>query len=53
VSTLGGLIMSRLGRTPVVGDSVRLGNVRVDVEQVDRSRVVTAIVTLTDDEVTP
>jgi len=47
VSTLGGLITARLGRAPQIGDSVELGNVRVDVEQVDRSRVVTAIVTLT------
>jgi putative hemolysin len=47
VSTLGGLITARLGRAPEAGDSVELGNVRVDVERVDRSRVVTAIVTLT------
>ncbi|MHC4217646.1 MAG: hemolysin family protein [Planctomycetota bacterium] len=50
VSTLGGLITAHLGRVPEAGDSVELGNVRVDVEQVDRSRVVTAIVTLTGDE---
>ncbi|MHC4306271.1 MAG: hemolysin family protein [Planctomycetota bacterium] len=47
ISTLGGLITSRLGRAPLVGDSVELGNVRLDVEQVDRSRVVKVIVTLT------
>ena len=47
VSTLGGLITARLGRAAEAGDSVELGNVRVDVEQVDRSRVVTVIVTLT------
>jgi CBS domain containing-hemolysin-like protein len=49
VSTLGGLITARLGRAARAGDSVELGNVRIDVEQVDRSRVVTAIVTLTPD----
>jgi CBS domain containing-hemolysin-like protein len=49
VSTLGGLITARLGRAAEAGDSVELGNVRVDVEQVDRSRVVTVIVTLTSD----
>jgi len=49
ISTLGGLITSRLGRAPEAGDFVELGNVRVDVEQVDRARVVTAIVTLTPD----
>jgi len=49
ISTLGGLITAHLGRVPVTGDSVELGNVRVDVEQADRSRVVTAIITLTSD----
>ena len=46
ISTLGGLITAHLGRAPTTGDSVELGNVRVDVEQADRSRVVTAIITL-------
>jgi CBS domain containing-hemolysin-like protein len=46
ISTLGGLITAHLGRAPITGDSVELGNVRVDVEQADRSRVVTAIITL-------
>ncbi len=46
VSTLGGLIMQRLGRAPTVGDSVDLGNVRIEVESVVRSRVVSALITL-------
>jgi CBS domain containing-hemolysin-like protein len=49
ISTLGGLITAHLGRAPVAGDSLELGNVRVDVERADRARVVTAIVTLTTD----
>ncbi len=46
VATLGGLIFERLGRAPQTGDAVDLGNVRVEVEQVDRARVVSAIVTM-------
>jgi putative hemolysin len=49
ISTLGGLITAHLGRVPVAGDSLELGNVRVDVEHADRSRVVSAIITLTSD----
>ncbi|MHC4414009.1 MAG: hemolysin family protein [Planctomycetota bacterium] len=50
VATLGGLITATLGRAPEVGDEVRLGSARVEVERVERSRVVTAIVELTDDQ---
>lgn len=46
VATVGGLIMQKLGRTPEAGDRVRLGNVELEVEQTDRSRVVSAIITL-------
>lgn len=46
VSTLGGLIVERLGRAAEVGDVVELGNVRLQVAQVDRARVESAIVTL-------
>ncbi|MCH8006124.1 MAG: HlyC/CorC family transporter [Planctomycetes bacterium] len=46
VSTLGGLIVARLGRVPSVGDTTELGNLRLEVEQVDRSRVVFVTVTL-------
>lgn len=38
VSTVAGLVLARLGRLPVVGDEVRLGNVRLTVEAVE-SRV--------------
>ncbi len=48
VSTLGGLITSRLGRAAKVGDSVELGNVRLEVEQAERARVLSVIVALLD-----
>ena len=46
VATLGGLILAKLGRAPRVGDHVELGNVRLEVERIDRSRVLSVIVTL-------
>lgn len=46
VASLGGLIIERLGRAPEVGDEVTIGNIRLEVEAVDRARVETAIVTL-------
>ena len=46
-ATLGGLIVDGLGRAPAVGDTLRIGDAQVEVEEVDRARVVTAIVTLT------
>ena len=49
VTTLGGLIVARLGRAPHLGDVVELGNIRLEVEQVDRSRVVSLIVSLIDE----
>jgi CBS domain containing-hemolysin-like protein len=50
VATVGGLIMQSLGRLPTAGDVVRLGNVQLEVEQVDRARIVSAIITLLDEE---
>lgn len=50
VATLSGLIVAHLGRPPDVGDTVQLGNVRLEVEQVDHARVATAIVTLLDEQ---
>jgi CBS domain containing-hemolysin-like protein len=50
VATLGGLITNILGRGPEVGDSVDVGSVRLEVEQVDGARVATAIITLLDEE---
>lgn len=48
VATVGGLIIDRLGRVPEVGDAITLGNVRLEVAEVDKSRVIFATVTLTD-----
>ncbi len=49
VATLGGLIVSRLGRAPRQGDRVELGNVGLEVERVDSARVLSVVVTLLDD----
>ena len=48
VSTVGGLITALLGRLPRVGDRVRLGNLVMRVEQVQRGRVETATLQLAD-----
>jgi putative hemolysin len=42
VETVGGLIMARLGRIPVVGDEVAIGGWLVRVEQMDAMRVARA-----------
>lgn len=53
-STVGGLIMERLGRLPVAGDSVDFGAVRVRVASVVGRRVVGVLIELTDEPgVTP
>lgn len=38
-ATLGGLIMAELGRIPAVGDAIDLGNVRLEVHEMDQYRV--------------
>ncbi len=53
VATLGGFVVARLGRAPQVGDRVELGNVRLQVEQIDRARVLSIIVTLLEGETSP
>lgn len=42
ISTFNGLITDRLGRAPVVQDAIDFDGFRVEVERVERSRVVTA-----------
>jgi putative hemolysin len=39
VSTIGGLVMARLGRLPVVGDSTRLGNLDIRVAEMQARRI--------------
>jgi putative hemolysin len=51
VATLGGLIVERLGRAPEIGDAVVIDHVRLEVEQLEQSRVVAAILTLLPDSV--
>ena len=50
VATLGGLIFTRLGKAPRPGDAVELGNVRLEVEEVEGARVHSVIVTLLEPE---
>ncbi|MHC4992091.1 MAG: transporter associated domain-containing protein [Planctomycetota bacterium] len=40
------MIMQKLGRAPRVGDRVDLGNVRLEVEQIEGARVASAMITL-------
>jgi CBS domain containing-hemolysin-like protein len=53
VATIGGLIVSRLGRAPQPGDSVSLANVGLEVEQVEGARVLSVIVTLHEEGAEP
>jgi CBS domain containing-hemolysin-like protein len=46
VSTVAGLLIQRLGRVPVVGDSVRIGNVELKVESVQGRGISTVALTL-------
>jgi len=47
ISTLGGFVMSRLGRVPVVGDEVSVAaNVTMTVESMSGNRIVSLLVTL-------
>ncbi|MHC4695983.1 MAG: hemolysin family protein [Planctomycetota bacterium] len=39
IDTVGGLILATLGRMPKAGDSVRIGNLTLTVEQVDKRRI--------------
>ena len=39
ISTLGGLVMARLGRLPVEHDAVTIGGVRIEVEKMEGRRV--------------
>lgn len=39
VSTVGGLVMARLGRLPAVGDRTTIGNLSIEVETMDDRRI--------------
>jgi len=51
IDTLGGLILSRLGRMPHVGDAVRIRNLTLTVEAMDRRRIERVILRRGADEV--
>lgn len=46
VSTVGGLVMARLGRVPKPGDTTTVGNVQITVEHMHEMRVDTVIIEL-------
>lgn len=50
VATVGGLITEQLGRAPEPDDALDLGPVRIEVETVEQSRVVSVIVQLRENE---
>jgi len=37
--TVGGLVVSRLGRVPAVGETLEVGNLRIEVRKVERHRI--------------
>ena len=39
IDTVGGLVLAKLGRLPHVGDTVRVGNLTLKVEAMDRHRI--------------
>ncbi|MEM9420626.1 MAG: hemolysin family protein [Planctomycetota bacterium] len=49
-STIGGLIMAKLGKIPDIGDEVALGNIRLAVDHMDGHRIETVIIELYDSE---
>jgi CBS domain containing-hemolysin-like protein len=53
VTTLGGLVMAKLGRLPAVGDRVTMGDVTIEVEQMEGRRIATLRIELRREEVSP
>jgi putative hemolysin len=53
VSTVGGLVMSLLGHVPQTGEKVRLANLEIEVEQVTRGQLESAILRLVGPASTP
>jgi len=50
IDTVGGLILSRLGRLPHVDDTIRIRNLTLTVEEVDRRRIKRVILRRTPEE---
>jgi CBS domain containing-hemolysin-like protein len=44
--TVAGLVLSELGRTPKVGDRVRVGPLELEVQEVQRRRIRSLVVTV-------
>lgn len=53
VSTLGGLVIARLGRSPRKGDKVRLGNLLIEIEGVTHRRIDSLLLRLLPDSQEP
>lgn len=49
-ATLGGVVLGLLGKAPDEGDHVRLGNMRLTVDQVDGRRITSVLVALSEEE---
>ncbi|MFW6060186.1 MAG: hemolysin family protein [Phycisphaeraceae bacterium] len=50
VSTVGGLVMARLGRVPQPGDRVNVGNVQITVERMNGRRIESVLIELRHDQ---
>jgi CBS domain containing-hemolysin-like protein len=48
--TIGGVVLSELGRRAVVGDEVELGPLHLEVQEVQRNRIKTLRVTIREPE---
>lgn len=53
VTTLGGLILARLGRLPEVGDQVRMGNLLLTVESLRGRRIEWVLIEITNGQAEP
>jgi len=48
LTTVAGLVMTKLGRIPTVGEQTTLGNIQIQVHEMDGSRIQTLIIRLID-----
>ena len=51
--TIGGVVLSELGRNPAVGDHIELGSVTIEVLEVQHNRVNTVAITVKQTETVP
>jgi putative hemolysin len=53
VTTLGGLVMAKLGRLPAVGDRVVMGDMTIEIERMDGRRIATLRIELQREDAQP